>query len=181
MVGDDRDERPWVVFELTYAGEGLAAEGLLEEHLRNYFSKDTQIFVPYLTYTYGGQTSVFNAMEGYCFVESGVEEDTLYIRAASESPFLKKVFSSGGYRSYPALLTVPDSNVQELQKRLDDMIAVEIEDGMEVEVRKGISQGLAGTVLSLSEDTAHVLITLRTLRTIRAFPRFALLPKDKLP
>ena len=175
---DDRDNRTWVVFELSYAGETAASEGALEGHLRGHFENpDIEIFIPYLSYCYDGRKSLFRVMEGYCFVSSGMDE-RLYTYAAQESPFLKQALSSGSGGSL-VLLTVPERNVQELRDKLDMMVAVDIEDGMEVTVKRGACKGLEGTVVSLNKDSAQVLITMRTLRTIRTIPRFALSPKGE--
>lgn len=174
---DNRDELTWVVFELTSAGERLAAEGHLEQYIREVLKCDAQhpIFVPYLSYQYGTRTSVFNVMEGYSFVASGLD-DRVYLSAPYESPYLRSVLSSEiGRRT--VLMTVPDSNVTELRDRLAQMVAVDIEEGMTVEIVRGNYQGLVGKVVALAEETAHVLIELRTLRTIRTIPRFALFPR----
>jgi hypothetical protein len=174
---DNRDETTWVVFELTAAGERLAAEGLLEDYLRDVLGCDDKhpIFIPCLCFQYGSRTSVFNVMEGYSFVASGLD-DRVYLSAPHESPYLRSVLSSEmGRRT--ALMTVPDSNVVELRDRLAQMVAVEIEEGMKVEIVRGNYRGLEGKVVALTEEMAHVLIELRTLRTIRTIPRFALLPR----
>ena len=52
---DNRDEITWVVYELTSAGERMAAEGQLEGYLRDVLDLDLDhpVFVPYLSYRYG--------------------------------------------------------------------------------------------------------------------------------
>lgn len=175
---DDRDEITWAVFELTSAGERLASEGQLESYLRDTLElqEPHSVFVPYLMFVYGTRSTVFNVMEGYCFVAAGLDERR-YFGAVYDSPYLKGVLSTdrGGGR---VLMTVPDSSVEELRDRLCEMVAVEIEEGMPVEIVRGNYRGLIGRVVALTEDVAHVLIELRTLRTIRTIPRFALLPKE---
>ena len=176
---DNRDELTWVVFELTAAGERLASEGQIESYLRDTLGcgSDHPVFVPYMFFSYGTRSSVFNVMEGYSFVASGLDE-RLYVAATHESPYLRSVLSSGS-GSRAVLLTVPDSDIQDLRDQLSQMIAVEIEEGMQVEVVRGSYRGLEGCVVALTDEMAHVLIELRTLRTIRTIPRFALLPREE--
>jgi transcription antitermination factor NusG len=133
-----------------------------------------EVFIPYLSYSYDGRGTVFNVMEGYAFVASGLD-DRMYLDIVHSSPYLKGVLHSQGSGSL-VLLTVPNSNVLDLKDRLSKMVAVEIQEGMEVEITRGICQGLSGKVVGLEEDVAHILISLRTLKTIRTIPRFALLP-----
>jgi len=177
---DGRDDRSWVVLELSYKGERVAAEGQLHGVLVEALPAETPIFIPYLSYTYEGKVNVFNVMEGYCFVASGLDE-RVYFNLVEASPYFNQVLHShsGGNR-FPVLLTVPETHVQDLQRKLADMVAVEITEGMRVEIRRGICRGLEGEVVALSAKNAQVLITLRTLRTIRTIPRYALLPKEKV-
>lgn len=173
---DNRDEGTWVVFELSASGERLAADGNLENYLRETLSlpQDHEVFIPYTSFVYGTRSSVFNVMEGYCFVASGLD-DCVYLNATHDSQYLRSVLTSqmsGGI----VLMTVPESSVKELRDRLGQMIAVEIEVGMLVEIVRGQYRGLTAKVVSLDDEMAHVLIELRTLRTIRTIPRFALLP-----
>ena len=172
---DDRDSLTWVVFELSSAGEAFASEGYLEEHLRQVISAPGhEVFVPYLSYAYDGRTALFNVMEGYAFAAAGLDE-RIYLNAVHQSPYLRGVLHYSGGNTI-VLQTVPDSSVQELRDRLAEMVAVEIEEGMRVEITRGICQGLQGEVVGLTDGEAYVLVSLRTLRTIRTIPRFALLP-----
>jgi len=172
---DDRDSQTWVVYELTSSGERAASEGLLEEHLKSILKTPSlEVFVPYLSYCYEERMALFNVMEGYAFAEYSLD-DRLYLAVVHESPYLKGVLHSKSGGSL-VLHTVPDQKVCELRDSLAEMVAVEIQIGMEVEITRGICQGLTGSVVGLEEDVAHVLITLRTLRSIRTLPRLALLP-----
>lgn len=174
---DGRDEITWVVYELTHAGERLAQEGQLESHLRRVLKLDLEhpVFVPYLTMRCDGKNTLFTVMEGYAFVASGLD-DRLYFSVTHESAYLQQALHSKQGRTC-VLMTVPDEKVRDLKARLQDMIAVEIQQGMLVEVSHGAFKGLEGIVAELTPKHAHVLFELRTLRTIRTFPRHALLPK----
>jgi hypothetical protein len=176
---DNRDETTWVVYELTASGERLASDGQLEGYLRDTLNLPDghQVFVPYLAFQYGSRCTVFNVMEGYCFVAAGLD-DRVYLSAVYDSQYLKSVLCADmGRGKGKVLMTVPDSSVEELRGRLGQMVAVEITEGMVVEIVRGQYSGLDGRVVSLTEEMAHVLIELRTLRTIRTIPRFALLPR----
>jgi len=175
-VRDERDEKTWVVYELTSAGETCAADGQLEAHLRTILkTPKLEVFVPYLTFTYDSRVAFFNVMEGYCFVASGLD-DRLYFSVVYDSPFLKSALHTKVGEHNRILMTVPDSKVQELRDKLAHMVAVEIQEGMRVRVTRGICQNLVGEVIGLDGDNAHVLISLRTLQSIRIIPRFALQP-----
>lgn len=174
-AADLRDDITWVVFELSGAGEHVAREGHLESHLRKILkSPGHEVFVPYLSYKYDGRVALFNAMEGYAFAESGLDE-RIYLNATAESPYLKGVLSYMGVGT-TVLQTVPDSSIRDLRDHLAQMVAVEIQEGMKVEITRGICQGLLGDVVGLTDQDAYILIQLRTLRTIRTIPRFALFP-----
>lgn len=165
-----------MVYELTTSGETVASQGGLEHHIKTLLKTPTlEVFVPYLSYTYENRTAVFNVMEGYCFVSSGLD-DRAYLAIVYDSPYLKGALHSRGGGSL-VLMTVPESSVQELKDRLSHMVAVEIQEGMKVKISRGICQGLDGKVVGLEGETAYVLINLRTLQTIRTIPRFALVPQ----
>lgn len=152
-------------------------EGTLEAHLRRTLKLEPThgVFVPYLPLKCDSKVTLFNVMEGYAFVASGLD-DREYFLVTHESMYLRSALHSRQGRTN-ILMTVPDEKIRDLRKRLHDMIAVEIRKNMRVEVIQGPYKGLEGLVAELTPDTAHVLIELRTLRTIRSFPRFALLPK----
>lgn len=177
---DERDNKTWVVYELTSAGETLAEEGQLERHLRSLFKDDCpEIFVPYLTYYCDGRLTLFNVIEGYCFVASRLDERE-YFHVLLNNPYLRNVLHTpGGTRSGPVLHTVTEENVLDLRRQLSAML--DIREGMEVEVTRGTCKGLTGLVLGVNEEYVHLLLTLRTLKTIRTVPRYAVLPKGDPP
>ena len=154
----------------------MAGEGGLEKHLADLFWPETpEIFLPYLSFTYEGKTTLFNVMEGYAFVVSGLDDST-YTGAMQNSPYLRSILHTPKSKGFSVLMTVPNSSVQDLRDRLSEMVAPEIQEGMKVKIARGICLGLIGVVVGLDNDEAHVLIELRTLHTIRTIPRFALVP-----
>jgi transcription antitermination factor NusG len=171
---DVRDVRTWVAIELSPMGEYAASRGELDTHLTSLFPSDVELFIPYVFYYQDGRRELFNVMEGYCFVESGLD-DRDYLAFSHESPYLKKVLHSRSNGSL-ALHTIPDAKVQELKDTLAQKVAVEIKEGMEVEVTRGLYRGLRGHVVGVSEEHAGVLFAMRSLNTIRSIPRYLLMP-----
>ena len=175
---DSRDEKTWVVFELTYLGEKTAVTGELEKHLKDLFEvKPEQVFIPYKTYLCDGRAVLLNVMEGYCFVEYTLNSHD-YIRGARESSYLKGVLHSKSGYTY-SLHTIPNSHVQELKEKLQEMAASSIVVGDRVIISKGVYEGLTGEVLSVDKDFACVVIRLRTLEAVRVFPKFMLTPEEQ--
>ena len=169
---DSRDSRTWVVFELSYAGEREAAQGTLLPHLERLFP-EKEAFVPYVSHSYNGKNVLFNVMEGYCFVESGLD-DRDYTHVCVESPYFVKAL---GNRK--GLQTLPDSMVEDLKVKLSHMMAAEVQVGLQVRVVNGMCSGLQGTVLHVDDGVAQVLVELRTLKTIRHVPCYALVPAEE--
>jgi ribosomal protein L24 len=58
------------------------------------------------------------------------------------------------------------------------MISREIEINSEVRVHDGLHRGLVGKVIDVHGDDAFVLIKMRTIETVRVFPRYSLRPAD---
>ena len=172
---DERDQKTWAVFELTYQGEKAAAEGELEKYLKTTFgATSSQIFVPYRSYICDGRKTLFNVMEGYCFVEYFLDTRD-YLSSVFGSPFLKSVLHSRtGYQQI--LHTVPNSKIEELREKLRNMAVSTLSIGDQVIISKGIYEGISGEVLSLTDKEACVHIKLRSLEAIRNIPRFALTP-----
>lgn len=175
---DRRDETAWLIVELTPQGERVAEEGLLEEILRDYgdLSPKHPIFIPYLTYTYGGSRSLFSVMEGYAFLGAGLSEYSR--RDLTNTPYIKRFLSRQTDDHFRPLDTISDSAVQDLKKRLGELIGVELEEGMKVRVCEGSFIGLQGVIVGVSGESATVLVELRSLRALRKMPRFMLRPQD---
>ena len=173
---DQRDETAWLILELTAQGERVAEEGLLEEILRDYgdLSGAHPVFVPYLSYTYGGSRSLFSVMEGYAFIGAGISDYGR--RDLINTPYVKKFLSRHTDDHLQPLDTISSSAIQDLKKRLGELVGVEIADGMKVRVCEGSFIGLQGVVVGLSGEFATVLVELRSLRALRKMPRFMLRP-----
>lgn len=178
-ASDHRDDLTWVVVELTQLGERSAEEGHLEIALRNTLGVDGShpIFVPYITLIRNGRRSILSVVEGYVFVASGLP-DTSYFGLPTGSPYVSSILHRVGRSGLPVLTTVPDASVRSLRDNLAKMISREIEDGTHVRVVEGLFVGLTGRVVGLDGDNAYVLIDLRSLKAVKAFPRFYLRPVD---
>ena len=177
MVGDARDETTWVVLELTSQGERMAEDATLEEILRDLLGAPTDhpIFIPYLSYLYAGVRSLFNVMEGYAFVGTGLDDHAYF--HLLQSNYIKQVMSRPMGGHLRVLETIPDVAVRDLRQQLCELIAVEIQDSMEVQVTEGPYTGIFGSVVGIESDHALVLIEMRSLRAIKRLPRFLLRPR----
>lgn len=173
---DQRDKTTWVVLELTALGEMRAEEGTLPKLIRESLGvlEDFQIFVPCVTYNRGKERIVLNMMEGYAFVANGLPEGA-YIDLGHTCPYVQRAMFS--YQNQiPILNTITDSALEELRLGLRNMVAVELDVGMEVEVVEGPYSNMIGQIVSMTEEMAHVYIQLRSLRAIREIPKMVLRP-----
>lgn len=175
---DRRDETAWLIVELTPQGERVAEEGLLEEIVRDYGDLPSHhpVFVPYLTYTYGGSRSLFSVMEGYAFLGAGIDDHSR--RDLVNTPYIKRFLSRQSRDHLNPLDTISDQAVQDLKKRLGELVGVEMKEGMKVRVCEGSFIGLQGVIVGISGEFATVLVELRSLRALRKMPRFMLRPQD---
>ncbi len=172
---DVRDEKTWLVFELTHFGEKTAVTGELEKHLKDLFGvRSEQIFIPYKLCFCDGKKTLLNVMEGYCFVEYQLDPRE-YISATKDSLYLKSVLHSKSGYNY-TLHTIPNLQLEGLREKLNLVASNSIAVGDRVMVLKGTFEGLEGEVISLNEDTACVLIKLRSLEAVRVLPKFMLSP-----
>lgn len=180
MGRDNRDDQTWVVLELTRTGEQLVELGEFEGSLLEYLSAadpDHLVFVPSIKYTRHGQSSTVHLMEGYAFVASGLHE-TDYFALEHECPYVRQVLTQAGGR-VRTLKVVPQSAIDDMKRQLADHVSSDIEEGMEVLVTEGLYSSLTGEVLILTAKEAHVLLELRSLRTIQMIPRAFLTPADE--
>ena len=173
---DLRDRTTWVVLELTTLGEMRAEEGTLPRLIKQSLKggSETKVFVPCVTYNKGKDRIVLNMMEGYAFVESGLTEGA-YIDLGHTCPYVQRAMFAYQH-GLPVLTTITDVALEELRIGLKNMVAVELDVGMEVEVIEGPYSNMVGHILSMSDEMAHVYIELRSLRAIRSIPKMVLRP-----
>ena len=171
---DVRDEKTWVVAELTSQGEQVAEEGRLESLMRDHASleDDHPVFVPCIAYTHNGVRSVLSVMEGYAFLGFPLEPSARDRLLAS--PYVRG-FLSRGQRNR-VLDTIPNQNVEDLRRSLNEMVGSEITVDMQVKVIDGTLLGVVGKVIDLDKSTASVLVEMRSIHAIKTFPRFILHP-----
>lgn len=169
----ERDGKTWVVYQLSAYGESLAEKGELLEKVRKHIPKDKEVFIPYYKIEFQGKITKVNVMEGYFFIESGLEEN-IYFSLATKS-YIEFVMHTRNAKGN-FLQTIRDQDVENLKKSLREQITTDLELGMLVEIENGIYKGLEGEVVGFTEDKqeAFVYIKLRTLRAIRAIPTYIL-------
>lgn len=172
---DTRDQKTWCVLELTRLGEKAAVTGELEKHLKELFGlRSGQIFIPYKVCFCDSRETIFNVMEGYCFVEYLLDARA-YISSAIDSPYLKNaLYSKIGYEHI--IHTIPNSRLEELRKKLNEMTSSSLSPGDKVLVLTGTFEGIEGEILEVTQEYACLHIKMRSFEAIRVFPKFALTP-----
>lgn len=171
----ERDGKTWVILQLTPYGEALAERGELYPKLRRSIPKEKEIFIPYHRINFQGKITKLNVLEGYCFVESGLEE-TEYFNFGLEN-YIEDVLHSKSSRRGPITLqTVRDVDVQKLKDSLQEMLSQDLQEDMVVTITSGIYKGLDGKVVGFTEDreNAFIYISLRSLKAIRTVPTILL-------
>lgn len=164
-----------MVLELSHHGERAAEEGVLAEILRDHadLDRDHPIFVPYLTYTHQGKITLLSVMEGYVFIASGF--DDLSRAHLSRSPYIKKILSRGSNPHAPCE-TISQASVDQLRRRMRELVAVEIQEGMDVRIIDGTLSGIRGSVVGVSGGHATLLVQMRSIHAIQYLPCFLLRP-----
>lgn len=177
-MADQRDELTWVVLELTRQGEIRAEEGTLCAGIRDALGAPDShpVFVPSATYRKSGHRMTIHLMEGYAFVASGLPE-THYFALEYESTLVRQVLAmapaGNGIR---ALNVIGNGDIQEMERKLREIVSRDITEGMRVHINQGTYARLEGDVLDLQEDVVSVLIQFRSYQVIRGIPRAFLEP-----
>ncbi|MBQ73272.1 MAG: hypothetical protein CMJ67_10250 [Planctomycetaceae bacterium] len=164
-----------MVLELSHHGERAAEEGILAEILRDHadLDHDHPVFVPYLTYTHQGKTTLLSVMEGYVFLASGFDDQSR--SDLSRSPYITKILCRGS-DPHAACETVSQASVDQLRQRMRELVAVEIQEGMEVRIVDGTLSGIRGSVVGVSGGHATLLVQMRSIQAIQYLPCFLLRP-----
>lgn len=165
---DQRDDRTWVVIELSHLGETKVDEGTLEATLRRDLDipHDFPIFIPIISYPKGARTINIHLMEGYVFIGSGLQ-DTAYF-ALERKEYVTQVISTPG--RVRSLSVVPNAKIEDLRKQLRKLVASDLNAGATVRVTNGTYRNLEGLAIIVSGDTAIVRIKLRSLDLMATIP-----------
>lgn len=174
---DQRDNRSWVVLELTHAGEAKIEEDRLPSLIRGALKVGPTfpVFIPAVTYESGGRRSTIYLMEGYVFVMAGLAE-TAYIRLETQSPYVRKVLTSKSPSGMRVLSVIPDSAITEMKRQISQQVSSDLVEGMHVTVVDGVYCNLDGEVLGFHGEDAHVRFVMRSLDLIAKVPKVLLLP-----
>ena len=169
-MADKRDQKTWVVLELTSKGEFLVREGTLERHVRRHLGIDTdwEIFIPIHTYKKGGREVQLEGIQGYVFIASGLEEYQYF--SLEEHDYTRSILSidRGKYRT---ITTLPDSSVQHIRDSIREEIATDLDEGMHIRVILGDYIALEGEIIGFVEDKALVELQMRSIHAIIPIPR----------
>lgn len=176
---DRRDAPTWIIIELTHLGEAKLEDGSLEKSLRSDLGVDRNfpIFIPATTYRKDGKDVTLRLIEGYVFVASGLPETDYF--ALESKPYIAQVMSTrpGPYKMR-VLSTVPDSQVEDLRRQLQGLLASDIAIYDRVRVIEGTYRNLEGVVMGIHGDNAFVRINLRSMEVIATIPLISLKSLD---
>ncbi len=176
--GDNRDQRTWVVLEVSALGEQRIDDGTLESVLRRDLDVDESlpIFIPAVQTMRLGRPVTIHLMEGYVFISSGLE-DYKYI-ALERKPYVNRVLTvrqPGGLRQ---LQVLPDRKIQELQKNMRDTLSQDVRVGAPATVTGGNYNNLTGKVLHIVDDWAVLHFSFRSAEIIAKVPRAMLVAQE---
>lgn len=173
-MADRRDGTTWVALELTHYGEKLVEEGSLAEDLRRILgvASDWPVFIPARVFTKRGKTVTVHLMVGYAFIATGLDE-VAYFRL-EQSKLVQEVMATRTSRGIRVLKVIPDKDIVELRRKLNQEVAADIVPGMKVIVTGGVYCKLEGIVLNTEDDHAIVHFELRSLKVISKVPKIFL-------
>lgn len=169
-MADERDQKTWVVLELTSKGEYLVREGTLERYLRRHLGidEDHPIYIPLHTYKKGGREIQLEGIQGYAFIASGLMDYDYF--ALEQHDYTRSVLSidRGKYRT---ITTLPDSSVQHIRDKIREEISTDLDEGMFIRVILGNYISLEGEIIGFDGDKALVEVGLRSIHAIVPIPR----------
>ena len=168
---DKRDQKTWVILELTRQGEQKVADGIFECVLRKAMRLESShgVFIPSMTYRKAGRTVTLHLMEGYVFVESGLTE-TAYLKMEGHQD-VKRVMSSTSPSGMRIPHTLSDTEIVAMRDKLRTMVMGDVTPGSKVNISDGPYRGMDGHVLDLEEDYAILKIEMRSLAIVTKIPQ----------
>lgn len=178
---DKRDEKTWVILELSHLGEAKVTEGVFETQLkrllgRKYRGESYDLFVPCRIYERGGRKVALQLMEGYAFVDS--DHDFDFFLAIEGTDLVRKVMRTPSPSGVDTLHSLPNREINGLRGQLREMIMKDVEEGTIATIAEGIYKNLEGLVLGLIDENAMVRIELRTISVITLIPQMFLETAD---
>ncbi len=178
---DRRDEKTWVILELSHLGESKVSEGVFATQLKKLLGKKYrdevyELFVPTRIYEKGGRKVALQLMEGYAFIDSNHDFD--FFLALENTDLIRSVMRTPSPSGVDTLHSLPNREVDALRNQLREMIMKDVDEGSIATVTKGIYKNLDGLVLGLIEEDALVKIDLRTISVITLIPQMFLETTD---
>ena len=175
---DRRDQKTWVILELTRQGEQKITDGHFEGVLRKAMKLEQEhgVFIPSMTYKKAGRTVTLHLMEGYAFVESGLP-DTAYLKMENHQD-VKRIMSSTSPSGMRIPHTLSDKEIVAMRDKLRKMVMGDVTPGSTVNISDGPYRGMDGQVLDLEEDYAILKIEMRSLAIVTKIPQVFLEVED---
>lgn len=177
-MSDRRDQKTWVILELTRQGEQKVTDGVFEGILRKAMKLEPShgVFIPSMTYKKAGRTVTLHLMEGYAFVESGLPETT-YFKVEGHQD-VKRVMSSNSPSGMRIPHTLSDTDILVMRDKLRTMVMGDVTLGSKVNISDGPYRGMDGEVLDIEEDYAILKIEMRSLAIVTKIPQVFLEVED---
>jgi transcription antitermination factor NusG len=163
-----------VAIELTPLGEQKIEEGTLERSLRQDLDVelDFPVFIPAVNYMKGKKGVTIHLMEGYAFVAAGLPEVRYF--ALEQRPYIEQIISIESPRKIRTISVIPDRNIRDLRRQLQERVASDIQVGEHVRITEGQYARLDGLVTAMNGSDAYVFIKLRSLQVVATVPRIFL-------
>lgn len=176
---DRRDQRTWVVLELSPQGERLIEDGGLDVELRRYLRVDPAwpVFIPSRHFERCGKRITVHLMEGYAFIQSGLDE--IHYFRLERSRLVEQVMATRGPHGVRVLSVVTDAKIEDLRQRLVNEVSFDIAPGMSVRVTQGLYSNMYGSVEMLQGDHAGVYFDLESLKLLAWLPKAILDTSDQ--
>ena len=177
-MADQRDEKTWVVLELTSKGEMLVRECMLEKYIRRHLGVDNdwEIFIPIHTYKKGDKEIQLEGIQGYVFLASGLAEYQYY--ALEQHDYARSILSIDRGR-HRIITTLPDRSVQQIRDRIREEISTDLEEGMKIRVLLGDYVALEGEIIGFHNDNAFVEVSLRSIHAVVTLPKICIDPIEE--
>lgn len=176
---DRRDQRTWVVLELSPQGERMIEESGLESELRRHLRVDSSwpVFIPSRHFERCGKKITVHLMEGYAFIASGLDE--IHYFRLERSRLVEQVMATRGPHGVRVLSVVTEAKIEELRQRLLNEVSIDISPGMSVRVTQGLYNHMYGSVEMVQGDHAGVYFDLDSLKLLAWLPKAILDTSDQ--
>ena len=164
---DSRDDKTWVILELTKFGEKCIEDQTLKKKIRKILDveKSWPIFIPTRIFEKEEKKITIHLMEGYVFIQSGLDEVRYF--KLENTKIGHRIMTQKGPRKMRVLHTLSNEKIEELKKKLFEEVSSDITVGMIVTPTEGPFSGVEGEVISDYGDTVHVFFDFESRKIMK--------------